>query len=68
MSTIPRDIMKARKTWNAAAFKSRSLPEYSALELLYEAAEAVLVLLQPHIIDEPSDDDVEAGFGNDDDQ
>ena len=64
MSTIPKTIMRARKTWNAASFKSRSLPEYAALEELYTAALAVAALLEPHVVVEENDDDVEAGFSN----
>jgi hypothetical protein len=61
-----RAIMKARKTWNAAAQKSRGLTEDGAAEELYAAASAVLELLRPFVEThtDVGDDDSEAGFGD----
>ena len=61
MPTIHQDTLRARRLWNTAAHKARELPEYAALELLHDTAENIAALLRPHVLHEPSDDDVEAG-------
>jgi hypothetical protein len=60
-------ILKARRTWNAAAQLSRTLPEEQALEELYGAAAAIRNLLAPQVeVVLDNDDDVEAGGGEGD--
>jgi len=49
-------ILQARRTWNAAAHKARELTEADAADELYVAAEAILVLLTPHVEPTAADD------------
>lgn len=69
MAAIDREIMKARKTWNRAAYSSRAMTSAGAAEHLYNAALAIAELLRPFatIEDLLGDDDAsEAGFGDSD--
>ena len=64
--SLRKNTLLARRIWNAAAHKSRELAEYdTAMELLL-AARFIVQLLKSFELDEPSDDDVEAGFGSND--
>ena len=59
------DTLRARRIWNTAAHKSRELPEYDAAMELLTAARIVVRMLQSFELDEPTDEEVEAGFGDD---
>ena len=65
--SIRKDTLRARRVWNAAAQESRTMPEYQAAMHLLTAARIVDRMLRNYELDEPSDDDVEAGFGPDTD-
>lgn len=58
--TRAQAMMKARRTWNAAAYASRAMPEVEAATHLFDAAGAVRRLLEAHVpaiedMDEPEE-------------
>ena len=64
--SLRKNTLLARRTWNAAAHQSRERAEYDAAMELLLAARNVVRLLKSYELDEPNDDDVEAGFGSND--
>ena len=64
--SLRKNTLLARRTWNAAAHQSRERAEYDAAMELLLAARIIVRLLKNFEVDEPSDDDVEAGFGSND--
>lgn len=64
--SMRKATLMARRTWNTSAHRSRDFDVYIAAMELLSAARSVVRLLEPFELDEPSDDDVEAGFGSND--
>lgn len=60
---IDKDILKARKIWNAAAHASREVSPEDAADTLYVAALAVAGILAEYIQITVDDEESEAGWG-----
>ena len=59
--SIRKDTLRARRVWNTAAHESRELSEYDAAMELLIAARIIVRLLGMFELDEPTDEEVEAG-------